>query len=80
MKNQSKVMVSTSAFGMGIDKKDVDLVIHIEIPDSVESYFQEAGRAGRNRQESQAVLLYNENDKIRLENQFISVILSLIHI
>ncbi len=74
MKNQSKVMVSTSAFGMGIDKKDVDLVIHIEIPDSVESYFQEAGRAGRNRQESQAVLLYNENDKVRLEKQFISVI------
>lgn len=74
MKNKVQVMVGTNAFGMGIDKKDVDLVVHTEIPDSIESYFQEAGRAGRDRQVSQAVLLYNENDDVRLQNQFIAVI------
>lgn len=74
MDNEIKVMVGTSAFGMGINKKDVDTVVHIEIPDSLENYFQEAGRAGRNGQQSQAVLLYNENDEVRLQNQFISVI------
>ena len=77
MTNSAKVMVGTSAFGMGIDKKDVDIVVHTEIPDSIESYFQEAGRAGRNGQVSQAVLLYNENDEVRLQNQFIAVIPSL---
>lgn len=74
MSNSIRVMVGTSAFGMGIDKKDVDIVVHTEIPDSVENYFQEAGRAGRDGQESQAVLLYNENDHIRLQKQFIAVI------
>lgn len=74
MENQAQVMVGTSAFGMGIDKKDVDTVVHTEIPDSLENYFQEAGRAGRDGQASQAILLYNENDQIRLQNQFISVI------
>ena len=72
--NKNKVMVGTSAFGMGIDKKDVDIVIHTEIPDSIENYFQEAGRAGRENQPSTAVLLYNENDEIRLKNQFVAVI------
>lgn len=74
MDNKVKVMVGTSAFGMGIDKKDVTIVIHTEIPDSLENYFQEAGRAGRSAQASKAILLYNENDQVRLENQFISVI------
>ena len=74
MENKAKVMVGTSAFGMGIDKKDVTIVVHTEIPDSLENYFQEAGRAGRNEQTSQAVLLYNENDQVRLENQFLAVI------
>ena len=72
--NKVQVMVGTSAFGMGIDKADVATVIHLEIPDSIENYFQESGRAGRAGQESQAVLLYNENDEVRLENQFIKVI------
>lgn len=72
--NKSKVMVSTNAFGMGIDKSNVDIVIHLEIPDSLENYFQEAGRAGRNGQASKAVLIYNENDILRLENQFLHII------
>lgn len=72
--NKVKVMVGTSAFGMGIDKADVDTVIHLEIPDSIENYFQEAGRAGRGGQPSQAILIYNENDEVRLDNQFIKVI------
>lgn len=77
MQNKAKVMVGTSAFGMGIDKEDVDIVIHTEIPDSLENYFQEAGRAGRAGQVSKAVLLYNKNDEIRLQNQFIAVIPSI---
>ena len=72
--NKIQVMVSTNAFGMGIDKADVDTVVHLEIPDSLENYFQEAGRAGRSGQPSQAVLIYNENDVIRLNNQFLQVI------
>ena len=80
MENKAQVMVGTSAFGMGIDKKNVDTVVHIEIPDSLENYFQEAGRAGRSGQQSQAVLLYNENDQIRLQNQFISVIPTVKHL
>jgi len=73
-KDSVQVMVGTSAFGMGIDKGNVDIVIHLEIPDSVENYFQEAGRAGRNGRAAKAVLLYNENDLLRLDNQFIKVI------
>ncbi|WP_299208389.1 ATP-dependent DNA helicase RecQ [uncultured Dokdonia sp.] len=72
--NKTQVMVSTNAFGMGIDKADVDTVVHLEIPDSLENYFQESGRAGRSGQPSQAVLIYNENDIIRLNNQFLQVI------
>ena len=60
--NQFRVMVATNAFGMGIDKPDVRLVLHFEIPDSPEAYFQEAGRAGRDGLQAYAVLIYNSND------------------
>ncbi len=62
-----RVIVSTNAFGMGIDKADVRFVIHLEAPDSVEAYFQEAGRAGRDGKTAWSVLLYNNSDKIRLQ-------------
>lgn len=58
-----RVMVATNAFGMGIDKPDVRLVIHYDSPDSIEAYFQEAGRAGRDGLKSYAVMLYNGNDR-----------------
>ena len=61
-----RVMVATNAFGMGIDKPDVRIIVHIDCPDSIEAYFQEAGRAGRDGQKSYAVLLYNGNDQRKL--------------
>ena len=64
-----RVMVATNAFGMGIDKPDVRLVVHIDCPDSIESYFQEAGRAGRDGKRSYAVLLYNGADQRKLEKR-----------
>lgn len=68
--NSVRVMVSTNAFGMGIDKPDVRTVIHLDLPDSPEAYFQEAGRAGRDGQKSYAVLLYHEQDEERLQRDF----------
>lgn len=66
MKNTVRVMVATNAFGMGIDKPDVRLVVHIDIPDSLEGYFQEAGRAGRDGNKAFAVLLHTKKDEDEL--------------
>ena len=66
---QARVMVATNAFGMGIDKSDVRLVVHIDCPDSIEAYFQEAGRAGRDGFKAYAVLLYNNADERKLQKR-----------
>ena len=64
-----RVMVATNAFGMGIDKPDVRTVIHADVPDSIEEYFQEAGRAGRDGKRAYAVLLWNDTDKVQFQRR-----------
>lgn len=67
--NRCRVIVATNAFGMGIDKSDVRLVLHYELPSSLEEYFQEAGRAGRDGNKAYAVVLYSEKDKTSLKRR-----------
>lgn len=68
--NKVRIMVSTNAFGMGIDKADVRLVVHMDVPDSLEAYFQEAGRGGRDGKNSLSVLIFHKSDIIDLKRNF----------
>ena len=70
MSGETRVMVSTNAFGMGIDKPDVRFVVHIDLPDTLEAYFQEAGRAGRDEKPAVAILLYDNYDVAQLKRNF----------
>jgi len=85
MNEEVQIMVATNAFGMGIDKSNVKTIIHIHLPESIVSYYQEAGRAGRNDEKAFAVILTSPSDKAQAQSQFINVLpdkkmLSLIYI
>ncbi len=74
LKNETKVVVSTNAFGMGIDKSEVNFVVHMDVPSNMEEYYQESGRAGRNGKEANAIILFNQEDieyqKMMLQHRF----------
>ncbi len=71
LNNEYKIVIATTAFGMGIDKADVDTIVHVHLPESLESYYQEIGRAGRNGDAAKAILCYNQTDINRLKFQFL---------
>ncbi|MBA3985169.1 MAG: RecQ family ATP-dependent DNA helicase [Flavobacteriales bacterium] len=71
IQESTPIIVATNAFGMGIDKANVRTVIHLDLPESLESYFQEAGRAGRDGEYARAILLYNASDEVQVKNQFL---------
>lgn len=77
IRNKTRVMVATNAFGMGIDKPDVRVVVHLDLPDSLEAYYQEAGRAGRDNRKAYAVTLYHQQDiellQERIERSIVSI-------
>ncbi len=68
-KNSTQIIVCTNAFGMGIDKPDVRVVVHTDLPNSIEEYFQEAGRAGRDAYPAEAIILYHKNDSVKLKKR-----------
>ncbi len=74
IQEKSQVIVATNAFGMGIDKANVKTIIHIQLPENLESYYQEAGRAGRNGEKAYAVLLTSPSDILQSENQFLTIL------
>jgi len=77
IKNKTRVIVATNAFGMGIDKPDVRVVVHLDLPSSLEAYYQEAGRAGRDEKKAYAVALYDKNDIEQLQIQVLKAYPSL---
>ena len=74
MQEKAQVIVATNAFGMGIDKPNVKTVIHIQLPENIENYYQEAGRCGRNGEKAFSVILTSPSDIIQSENQFLNVL------
>ena len=70
IKNKVRIVVATNAFGMGIDKPDVRVVVHLTLPDCLEAYFQEAGRGGRDGERAYGILLYNQSDRLKHEKHF----------
>ncbi|SHM13551.1 RecQ family ATP-dependent DNA helicase [Flavobacterium chilense] len=74
MSQQAQVIVATNAFGMGIDKDNVKTVIHTQLPENLENYYQESGRAGRNGEKAFSVLLFNNSDANQTEQQFLSIL------